>query len=146
MIQHLLLTSSGLLCQPHRALSNSFWNLVRLFLEQPRDTEIIVPRAAVKVVNMQVSSGLVMQFIKVFLQTGEGSILPVTYEDVFNACKLVTIEANQGEALASLVDQRMKMCAVDIMKELKSLKMEIWGWLDAFIERWNWWQSRLVRV
>jgi hypothetical protein len=107
---------------------------------------MIVPHSAIKVVNMQASSGLVMQFIKVFLQTGEGAMLPGTYEDVFNACKLVTIEANQGEALASLVDQRMKMCAVDIMKELKSLKMEIWGWLDAFIERWNWWQSRLVRV
>ncbi|PVF97543.1 hypothetical protein CPB86DRAFT_706780 [Serendipita vermifera] len=29
------------------------------------------------------------------------------------------------------------------MKELKDLKADTWEWLDAFIKRWNWWQSRL---
>jgi hypothetical protein len=91
-------------------------------------------------------TNLVDQFIRTFLRTGnESSSFNTSYQDVFNACKILVLEANQAPALASAVERSLKGCAVEIMKELINTDdMPLMQWLDRFNEYWHWWCRRLV--
>jgi hypothetical protein len=89
----------------------------------------------------------VEQFIRTFLRTGNesSSSFTASYQDVFNACKILVLEANHAPSLASTLERSLKACAVAILKELLNLgDIPLMQWLDKFNEHWHWWCRRLV--
>ena len=87
---------------------------------------------------------LVEKFIRSsLLPDGE---IPIghSFRDVFDACKSLVLQSNQGPALERVLDVCLKNCSVAIMKELKTSDIPLPAWMTKLNERWIWWLRRIV--
>jgi len=133
---------------PHPARSPSCWNPVRAYYLHTIISDS--PLTAVPSIHRTIPSlkNLVETFIRTFLRTQDESIsFTASYQDVFNACKILVLEANEAPLLAAILDRSLKTCAVEIMKGLINFgEGGLVQWLDEFDGRWHWWCRRLVSL
>ncbi|KAG8824973.1 hypothetical protein FRC19_000658 [Serendipita sp. 401] len=85
---------------------------------------------------------LVYKFIRTFLQTGKGGYSGCL-GDIHEACKVLVLEANQGDALEGVLTTSLRLCCENILREFKSSDASVNDFLEKFLNWWSWWHRRL---
>lgn len=86
---------------------------------------------------------LVEKFIRSSLLPDGGIPIETSFQGVFDACKVLVLQSNQGHALERILDVSLKNCSVAIMKELKSSDIPLPAWMTKLNDRWSWWLRRI---
>lgn len=82
-------------------------------------------------------------FLRAFL-VRDNKTLPATYEAVYQACRIVVLNAGKGEALYNKLKQTIEKCVRDLAKELLGERQKGVKWIAPFIEICVWFEGRVV--